>query len=638
MNDPKVEKQPPVPPFVQFCCAAIPQVFDDSLSYYEALCAMWKYLDNTVKVINNNAMITEDFIAKVNELHDYVENYFANLDVQEEINNKLDQMAEDGTLQEIITTYIQSNVAWTFDTVADMKLAENLIAGSYAQTLGFHTLNDGGGAIYKISDSGTANEMDVIAVGTLYANLVLPTVLAPEQVGCYGDGTSNDTTAFARACELSKFVQGKGNYLVNTISLSDVDIKANIYAREITGVTFTDNVTFEGTFDHTVGGTVDDGAVGIYVTGNNNVIKNSIFKAELYTGIAISLTNDSKDIKILNCRFKPDYKIDIWCGGGNVFIDKCTFDEHTANTLATLSVYGNGIKVSKYLGVGDANNNNIKITNNELYDHGDNPIDCYTGATNVLIDGNYINSPTHTNIEIKADGENTGEYNHEYVITNNIMYGARNIRILNNNDSTINNFTIGNNIFHTTAGSCLILEENFDYNITNCIFNGANQTNIYAISPTNTTGTLVHLTVSDCTFDNFLAVIGEGTGLANIEVTFNNIVAKNIAKFIRVRSTSKFKVNNSYISCSGTCFGNVEGDVYVVNSTIACTTGFAVASSDAKISLINCILNASGNVFSRGSSSVLFKYALVACDYSGSGSIGSGSMSITDSVGFSTVS
>ena len=150
MNDPRVEKQKPVPPFVQFCCAAIPQVFDDSLSYYEALCAMWKYLDETVKVINNNAMVTEDFIAKVEELHNYVEHYFDNLDVQEEINNKLDEMADDGTLQEIITTYIQANVAWTFDTVADMKAAENFIDGSFARTLGFHAVNDGGAALYKV--------------------------------------------------------------------------------------------------------------------------------------------------------------------------------------------------------------------------------------------------------------------------------------------------------------------------------------------------------------------------------------------------------------------------------------------------------------------------------------------------------
>ena len=220
MNDPRVEKQKPVPPFVQFCCAAIPQVFDDSLSYYEALCAMWKYLDETVKVINNNALVTEDFIAKVEELHDYVENYFANLDVQEEINNKLDEMVEEGTLQEIITTYIQANVAWTFDTVADMKSSTNLIAGSFARTLGFRSANDGGGATYKISDSGVANEMDVIAVGALYANLVLPSIATPEMFGTYGDGVHDDTDYLKRCFAVAKNIKfGKDYVITNRIDV-----------------------------------------------------------------------------------------------------------------------------------------------------------------------------------------------------------------------------------------------------------------------------------------------------------------------------------------------------------------------------------------------------------------------------------
>ena len=107
MSEPHVEKQPPVPPFVQFCCAAVPMVFDDSLSYYEAVCALWKYVDGMTKVINNNALITEDYIAKVEELKSYVEHYFDNLDVQDEINNKLDEMAESGELEELIIGYFQ---------------------------------------------------------------------------------------------------------------------------------------------------------------------------------------------------------------------------------------------------------------------------------------------------------------------------------------------------------------------------------------------------------------------------------------------------------------------------------------------------------------------------------------------------
>lgn len=105
-----IEKSSNVPPFVSYCATLIPTVFDNSLSYYEALSALAKWLqDNVVDVINNNATVTEEYAKLVEELQKYVENYFDNLDVQEEINNKLDEMTADGTLEEIIGHYITND-------------------------------------------------------------------------------------------------------------------------------------------------------------------------------------------------------------------------------------------------------------------------------------------------------------------------------------------------------------------------------------------------------------------------------------------------------------------------------------------------------------------------------------------------
>lgn len=112
MNDkPKYMRN--TPPFVRYVAAAIPMVFDDSLSYYEALCALWKYIQGMTDVINANAALEQDFINRFNnlsgkfdELKSYIDHYFDNLDVQEEINNKLDEMVEDGTLDSIISKYI----------------------------------------------------------------------------------------------------------------------------------------------------------------------------------------------------------------------------------------------------------------------------------------------------------------------------------------------------------------------------------------------------------------------------------------------------------------------------------------------------------------------------------------------------
>lgn len=113
MND-NPQKMPPVPPFVRFVASAVPMVFDNSLSYYEALCALWKYIQSMTDVINNNATLEEEYIEKFNELKSFVDSYFDNLDVQDEINNKLDEMAESGVLADIMATYAQTKVDYFY--------------------------------------------------------------------------------------------------------------------------------------------------------------------------------------------------------------------------------------------------------------------------------------------------------------------------------------------------------------------------------------------------------------------------------------------------------------------------------------------------------------------------------------------
>ena len=77
-----------------------------SLTYEEQLMWFCDYLKNTViPAINNNAETVLELQNLYIELKNYVDNYFDNLDVQNEINNKLDEMASDGTLANIIEDY-----------------------------------------------------------------------------------------------------------------------------------------------------------------------------------------------------------------------------------------------------------------------------------------------------------------------------------------------------------------------------------------------------------------------------------------------------------------------------------------------------------------------------------------------------
>lgn len=79
-------------PFRYWCAKVLPLVYDDSLSYYELL----------GKVIESLNLTMED----VELLNDY----FDGIEVQEEIDAKIDRMAADGSLTELLKPYIDSQI------------------------------------------------------------------------------------------------------------------------------------------------------------------------------------------------------------------------------------------------------------------------------------------------------------------------------------------------------------------------------------------------------------------------------------------------------------------------------------------------------------------------------------------------
>ena len=98
-----------IPPFTKMIMTigALPTSFYSSMSYYEAMVWLYEYLKNEViPTVNNNGEAVEELQAKYIELKNYIDTYFDNLDVQEEVNKKLDEMAEDGTITNLIKGYI----------------------------------------------------------------------------------------------------------------------------------------------------------------------------------------------------------------------------------------------------------------------------------------------------------------------------------------------------------------------------------------------------------------------------------------------------------------------------------------------------------------------------------------------------
>ena len=91
--------------FKKFCMSIgnLPSSYVESLSYYECLMWLCKFLEEQViPTVNNNSEAVSELQTLFTQLKNYVETYFDNLDVQEEINNKLDEMAESGELEELL--------------------------------------------------------------------------------------------------------------------------------------------------------------------------------------------------------------------------------------------------------------------------------------------------------------------------------------------------------------------------------------------------------------------------------------------------------------------------------------------------------------------------------------------------------
>lgn len=96
-----------IKPFRFWCQHVLPLVYDESLSYYELLCKVISYLNNMIGDFNDLGENFNELLALVNQLQEE----FDNMDIQDEVNKKLDEMAADGTLSNLILPYIAESVA-----------------------------------------------------------------------------------------------------------------------------------------------------------------------------------------------------------------------------------------------------------------------------------------------------------------------------------------------------------------------------------------------------------------------------------------------------------------------------------------------------------------------------------------------
>ena len=210
-----------LPPFTRFCCTIgqLPASYLVSLTYEEQLLWLCDYLKNTViPTINNNAEAVKELQNLFNKLQNFVKDYFKNLDVQTEINNKLDEMVESGELTNILLNYV--NITRTYNTYNDfINDKNNVFNNNKVRILGYYSINDGGNSEYYITNTKPSSFAIDLENG-LYAQLIYNNVLNIKQFGAKCDSITDDTTAINNA--ILVLAQNNGGTLIapaNTKSL-----------------------------------------------------------------------------------------------------------------------------------------------------------------------------------------------------------------------------------------------------------------------------------------------------------------------------------------------------------------------------------------------------------------------------------
>lgn len=167
-------------PFKFWSMTNFPFISDDfdQMTYYEILCKIVEYLDKQIIPLCNNQ--NENIIALSNQVAN-LQTWFDNLDVTEEVNAKLDEMAESGELEDIIAQYLNLAGIFGFDKVSDMKAGTNYIVGSICRTLGKDSYLDGKGSFYRVRQLTSGDVIDEI---NIIALTNFPTLIA-EKIGDY---------------------------------------------------------------------------------------------------------------------------------------------------------------------------------------------------------------------------------------------------------------------------------------------------------------------------------------------------------------------------------------------------------------------------------------------------------------------
>lgn len=184
---------------------------------------------------------TDDFETTLNNALEYINNYFKNLDVQEEINNKLEEMKENGELADIIAAFLKApNYYLSVQSmVADTAITNN----SVAITASYNTAANDGSCLYWIH-TPKSYDFEIALSNNLYA---YPCPMGIPTVREFGATANNDietplknlinySTTTNNPCDISGQYQLKKPQYINKKYLANYNLTSDA------GVVYTKNI------------------------------------------------------------------------------------------------------------------------------------------------------------------------------------------------------------------------------------------------------------------------------------------------------------------------------------------------------------------------------------------------------------
>lgn len=488
----------------------------DALTNYELMCKITEYLNNIIYNQNEVQDLSVELVKGYNDLLDYVNNYFDSQDWQEMVNNKLDKMAEDGTLEDILYRYSDIiNVKFygaTGDGTTDdleainraltviktdqklffptgtYKISGTIVINKKIEVIGNGTIALGGPDFNAI----TVTADDVVIDGLTFTNPdnYTPTTLSSGDIGDAIRIKANN--CIVRNCNISNYIAGivfgtvggtQNKCLIENNIITNKGLNTGYINDCICSLG--DNAIIRNNLLNCDNAVQSRGCIICDIGADHNIVDGNICNCNQFGSVGVHSEQSPYGIIINNNIYEPQ-KLGIClstnciCKNNYVETPKTEVSGYTLDHSA-ISAYGNPKNLiidsniiycqlgSKYGIRSNGTCDNIRITNNSFIGNNDG-VDTliWTHIANYGIIANntsYISVKTegirtsshHMNIigNVIKDapiGINTRENNYGIVKDNRIIKSTTGILSYDSNNIIIENNDIGNTTDTTTNG------------------------------------------------------------------------------------------------------------------------------------------------------------------------------------------